>query len=68
MRLNEHQNPMHAENPVPTSKEELIDSGIVETDDPLDLGYEQGNIVAYEDDLSFNMTVLSTGWEVTELD
>ena len=68
MRLNEHQNPMHVENPVPIAKEEFEDSGIVEADDPLDLGYEHGNIVAYEDDFSFNMTVLSTGWKEAELD
>ena len=67
MRLNEHHNPVHVENPVPVAKDELIDSGIVESDDPLDLGYEQGNIVAYEDDFSFNMTVLSTGWKKAEL-
>jgi hypothetical protein len=62
MRLNEqpHLNPL--------PKEEPADAGMVEIDDPLDLGFEHGNIVAYDDDFSFNMTVLSTGWKEAELD
>ena len=52
MRLNENQIPMHIENPIPVAKDELVESSIVEVDDPLDLGYDHGNIVAYEDDFS----------------
>lgn len=62
MRLSEHLSP------VPTPKDEHADQGIIEVDDPLDLGFEHGNIVAYEDDFSFNMTVLSTGWKEAELE
>ena len=68
MRLNENQIPMHIENPIPVAKDELVESSIVEVDDPLDLGYDHENIVAYEDDFSFNMTILSTGWKEAELD
>ena len=67
MRLNEHHIPNSAENPVPALKEEAVDFGI-ESDDPLDLGFEHGNIVAYDDDFSFHATVLSTGWKNAELE
>ncbi|MEQ8194715.1 MAG: hypothetical protein RIB59_09530 [Rhodospirillales bacterium] len=46
------------------------DSGLsfLEQDDPLDLGYEQGKIVAYDDDFSLNATILSIGWKDAEAD
>jgi len=62
MRLNTH--PV----PNPASMDEMVDAGLIEIDDPLDLGFEYGNIVAYDNDFSFNMTVLSTGWKKAELD
>ncbi len=46
----------------------MVDAGLIEIDDPLDLGFEHGNIVAYDNDFTFNMTVLSTGWKKAELD
>ena len=38
----------------------------MEAEDPLDLGYEQGKIVAYGDDFSLNATILSIGWKDTD--
>jgi len=65
MRLNEQ--PIPVGNSVPSLKEEAMDFG-VESDDPLDLGFEHGYIVAYDDDFSFHATVLSTGWKDAELE
>ncbi len=68
MRLINHHNPIHAESPVSLLKDDAADFGVIESDDPLDLGFEHGNIVAYDDDFSFHATVLSTGWKNVELE
>ncbi|MEX2450767.1 MAG: hypothetical protein WD407_07930 [Rhodospirillales bacterium] len=63
MRTEERQNIRDRDPLAPLAQDDESDFGFMEAEDPLDLGYEQGKIVAYDDDFSLNATILSIGWK-----